>query len=319
MIYILYGDNDLLIEEQLLKFEGELVFFDNNNSDFPNKFKQYLNPRLFGDNPILVIKEANRLNSFIDELVAQLVDSRLTVIFIDKTKPELLLKKFKDHKIAFKLIECTQKPFKQKRDFIKFVDSLIAEYRLKLPPGTNELLASVFLNQPRLLKQEFRKLSAYSQGVSSHSNSGRPEPNGGALISKEELMGLIHWPAESRVWDLTDALLERNWSKFLFYLRRETSLTKDLYLVIGALKTTILNLLLVKAAVETGKLRSVKLHNFYKFRLSQHSNKFTQPELFSLLKILADLDRRYKKYQLDAQAFLSELVYQLTEAGFSLN
>jgi len=143
------------------------------------------------------------------------------------------------------------------------------------------------------------------------------------MINKEEMLALIHWPAEGRVWDLTDALLERNWSKFLFYLDREIKLNKvnkdeDIPWLIGALKTTVLNLLLVKAASESGKLQSIKLHPYYKFKLTRHCYNFSYQELLSLLKILANLDRRYKKYQLDIQNFLSEFVFQLTEEGFKL-
>jgi DNA polymerase III delta subunit len=316
MIYIFYGDNDLLIEDRLLKFGTELVYLDSNDEDFLDRFKQHLNPRLLGENPSLVLKGADKLNSRVEDIVKQLVDNHITVIFISKAKPEQLLKKLKDHKITYEVIECTQKPFKQRQgqDFIKFVKSMIAEYKLKLPPGTSELFSSVFINQPRILKQELRKLSAFKQGE---------------MINKEEMLALIHWPPEGRVWDLTDALLERNWSKFLlfldreiklFFLDREIKLNKDEKIpwLIGALKTTVLNLLLVKAASESGKLQSIKLHPYYKFKLTRYCHNFSYQELLSLLKILANLDRRYKKYQLDIQNFLSEFVFQLTEEGFKL-
>ncbi len=316
MIWIIFGQDRYLVKKRIEELAdqnknkpgpeqgSEKIFIDSNDKNFDSILRGQLNNRLIGANPLIIVKNSSKLDlSQIKNLILGLKQTKINIVFQSETKPEELIKNIKKRELDHAIEEVKIKKKRTIKDSNELVKSLLDYYQVRLPNGFQETFSKIFLNNPELLETEIKKLSFFQRG---------------RTIAKTDLVNLVRWPNESRIWDMIDSLLEKDWSKFTFFLKRELNLGSEPTLILANIKNSLVNLLLVKLAKSKNELKSLNLNEYYKFKLSRHENNFQTDEIKKLIKTFAQIDQKYKKFRLKSEEIPSELIYQLSESNFSI-
>lgn len=281
MIFILIGENDFLIKEKIDSLIKEEKFYTSfKDKDFKENFKKIFNNRLFGGNICLVIKDLDKIDLPEDFLI---YFKNKKAVFIYQKKPETLIKKIKELKIPYEIIEIPNLKFKNPKEFEEFLYGYIKENNIKLPKEFLPSLSKVFITNPAILLNELKKIKFYKQNE---------------LITKEELLSLIKWPTDSRIFEMVDDFLEKKKTDFILRLNRELSIGTKVEQIIGFLYKTLLRIFLLKKARNIKDEEKLNLNYFYKQKLKMYTKKFNDEEIKRAINYLAEIDRKYKKFLL---------------------
>lgn len=296
MIYVLIGEEDYLIEEKLEELGlKDRIVFSLKDKELKHKISQYLNQRLFADNNdfCVVLKDCDKIDIETDFLN---YFKNKTAIFIFKQRPELFIKKLKDLKIEYKIEEIPNLSFKKAEDFEKFLLEYTKKHSIKLPFSILKTLSQVFLNYPTILLNDFKKLKYY-------------KPDG--EFTREEVINLIRWPTDSQVFKLVDALIEKNYSNFIMGIKREINIGTKIEFILGFLCKTLLRIFLMKKIkpYQRKLLDSLDIKPAYQWRLKEYSKKITEDEIKRIIRLLSEIDRKYKKFILKDK----DLVYEIAK------
>jgi len=279
MIFILVGDNYFLIKEKIDKLvKEEKVYLSFKEKDFKENFKKICNNRLFGNNICLIVKDLEKIDLSEDFLINF---KNKKVVFIYQKKPESLIKKIKQLKIAYEIVELPNLKFKNPKEFEEFLKGYLKENNIKLPEEFLSSLSKIFITNPTILLNELTKIKFYKQN---------------AVITKEELLSLIKWPTDSRIFEMLDDFLNRKKADFILRLNREISIGTRLEQIIGFLYKTLLRIFLLKKAKNKKDEEQLNLNYFYKQRLKNYTKQFSDEEIKKIINHLAEIDRKYKKF-----------------------
>ncbi len=291
MLYVIIGENDFLIKEKINSLvKGEKYYISFKDKNFKESFKQILNNRLFGSNICLVIKDLDKIE-LPEEILNYFKDKE--VILIYQKRPELLVKKLKQLQIPYEIIEIPNLKFKNYREFEEFLVNYVKEEKINLPNEYLTILAKIFITNPVILLNEFKKLKYYKNGEK---------------ITKEELLNIIKWPTDSRIFEMVDDLLENRYNDFLLRLKREINIGTKPEIIIGFLYKTFLRILLLKKVKNFKDEEKLGLNYFYKQKLKMYAKKFSDEKIVKNINILAEVDRKYKKFYLKDEDIPYELI-----------
>ena len=291
MILILVGENDFLIKEKINNLvKEEKYYLSVKDKDFKETFKRVCNSRLFKNDICLIIKDLDKVELSEDFLK---YFKNKKGVFIYQKKPEVLIKKIKDLKIPYEVIEVHNLKFKKPQEFEEFLNEYLKENNIKLPKGILSSLAKIFITNPPILLNELKKLKFYKQN----------EP-----ITKEELLSLIKWPTDSRIFEMIDDFLEKKKTDFILRLNREILIGTKIEQIIGFLYKTLFRIFLLKKAKNIRDEEKLGLNYFYKQKLKSYVNKFSEEEIKRTINYLAEIDRKYKKFLLKEEDIHYELL-----------
>jgi len=291
MILILVGENDFLIKEKIDSLIKEEKFYLSfKDKDFKENFKRIANSRLFGNEVCLIIKDIDKVE-LSEDFLNHFKNKK--GVFIYQKKPETLIKKIKNLKIHYEIIEVHNLKFKKPQEFEEFLGEYLKENKIKLPQTILSSLSKIFITNPAILLNELKKIKFYKQN----------EP-----ITKEELLNLIKWPTDSRIFEMIDDFLERKKADFILRLNREISIGTKIEQIIGFLYKTLLRIFLLQKAKSIKDEEKLGLNYFYKQRLKNYTKKFNEEEIKKIINNLAEIDRKYKKFLLKEEDIYYEIL-----------
>jgi hypothetical protein len=295
MLYLIIGENDFLVKEKIKEITNSnyklFSFKKNKEEDFYGEILNYINRRLFDINPFfIVINDLEKLDlkdSFISIL------KRANFILLLKKKNHQLIKKLKDSKINFEIIELENLKFKSEYSFKKFLEKYLKDKEINLPKEIIDIISKVFYQNPEYLINELKKIE-YSSSLN---------------LKKEDIINLIKWPNDSTIFNMLDDFLEKNYSNFILRLKREVYIGTKIENIIGLLFKTLLRILFLKNAKYKKNYDILNLNPYYLKKLQSYTYKFNDLEIIKMIKLLSDLDRKYKKFMIKE----NELIYEIAE------
>jgi hypothetical protein len=295
MLYLIIGENDFLVKEKIKEItNGNYKLFSfkkNKEEDFYGEILNYINRRLFDINPFfIVINDLEKLDlkdSFISIL------KRANFILLLKKKNHQLIKKLKDSKINFEIIELENLKFKSEYSFKKFLEKYLKDKEINLPKEIIDIISKVFYQNPEYLINELKKIE-YSSSLN---------------LKKEDIINLIKWPNDSTIFNMLDDFLKKNYSSFILRLKREVYIGTKIENIIGLLFKTLLRILFLKNAKYKKNYDILNLNPYYLKKLQSYTYKFNDLEIIKMIKLLSDLDRKYKKFMIKE----NELIYEIAE------
>jgi len=295
MLYLIIGENDFLVKEKIKEITNDnyklFSFKKNKEEDFYGEILNYINRRLFDINPFfIVINDLEKLDlkdSFISIL------KRANFILLLKKKNHQLIKKLKDSKITFEIIELENLKFESEYSFKKFLEKYLKDKEINLPKEIIDIISKVFYQNPEYLINELKKIE-YSSSLN---------------LKKEDIINLIKWPNDSTIFNMLDDFLEKNYSNFILRLKREVYIGTKIENIIGLLFKTLLRILFLKNAKYKKNYDILNLNPYYIKKLQSYTYKFNDLEIIKMIKLLSDLDRKYKKFMIKE----NELIYEIAE------
>jgi DNA polymerase III delta subunit len=297
MIHILIGEDNFCIKEKIDELKkGEKIYISLQEKDYIDNILKYLNNRLIGEKPAIILKNFPKNSKFnLGDSVLEAL-SKNDAIFVLNKKDENLIKKLKNLKIDYKIYEIPKLEFKNIKDFEKFIEETIKKYDLKIPKTYIKTFAKIFINQPQILVQELKKISYYKKGRE---------------LTKEEIGYLIKWPGDSQIFELANCLLENKYKEFILRLQREISLGTKIENILGLLNKTLIRILLLKKAKSFKDEERLGLKYGYKKILKQYTRNISEEKIKKIIKILSNIDRRYKKFLIKEEDIIFELAENL--------
>lgn len=170
---------------------------------------------------------------------------------------------------------------------------------VKITPGANSLLANFIGNQLRLLANELDKLATYV--------------GPGGTVQEEAVRQLSAQVQEARIFDLTDALAQRNQQKALNILHGLLADGEPPLMLISTITTQVRSLLLVKELAQKG-MRSAQIASalgkapFIIEKSLRQVGKFSVAQLEVIYRQLLDTDAALKRSRLSPEMALDLLV-----------
>ena len=299
MIYILIGEEDFLIKEKIesLDIDGDILVFSAKEKDLEDKLNKSINQRLFGKDEWIIIKDCDK--SSLNNKILNILLKNKNIILIFNQKPDYLIKDLEKNKIQFQIEEIPSLSFKKPEEFEAFLKEFIKNYNIKIPDYMLKNLSKIFLNSPNALLNELKKIKYYKEG--------KP-------ITKEELIQLIKWPTDSQIFELLDDLVNKNYEDFIMRIKREILIGTKIENIIAYLYKTLLRILLIKKIKykQSNILNSLNIKPAYQWRLKEYGKNLDEAEIRKMIQILADLDRKYKKFILKEEDFAYELFKALS-------
>lgn len=182
------------------------------------------------------------------------------------------------------------------RQLEQWVDRQAAARRIRLAPDARNLLISLTGSDLRAIATELEKLSHY-----------RP----GATITEPDVRLFVHGQLETSIFDLTDTLGERDFSRALQLLERQLLAGAHPLYLVTMLTRQFRILRQVEAAGQAHPAtlaRQLKLHPFVVSKAREQVRRFTRTELVALFEAIVDLDERLKTGATDPAAELTLFV-----------
>lgn len=173
------------------------------------------------------------------------------------------------------------------------------------PAALNTLMQLVGVDEKtphiRLLLKELEKLAAY-KGYT-------------GTIALEDVTSMVSRSAEAKVFDVTDALSQRNTEKALFHLQELWKDGDEPLMVLSIVARHFRQLLLAREMLDEGMLsddvvHAIGGHPYVAGKLVAASRAFNREQLSSIVERCFEIDRLSKLGQLDA-AFALERLFLL--------
>jgi len=152
------------------------------------------------------------------------------------------------------------------------------------------------------LDSEIRKLADFS------AQGGSPEGGKIKVVSKSQVEELTIPDREHNIFELTDALLQKNKIKALKALHKAIDNGEKPTELLGLLAWQARNLLRFKMGA---KPASLKLHPFVLGKLQESEKTFSMEELNAFLSKIIDLDLAFKTTDINTKTALSLLISEI--------
>jgi DNA polymerase-3 subunit delta len=232
------------------------------------------------------------------EYIPFLPDSTVLIVVVDEelSASNSLLKAAQEHSEASKVMQCTL----PKGAAVKtWIDNRAKSIGVKITPEATSMLADYIGNHLRLLANEIDKLATYV---------GR-----GATIDADDVRKLSAQVQEARVFDLTDALAERNRKKALDLLHDLLADGEPPLRLISTITSQVRNLLLVKELTGEGLrvsqiVAATGMAPFVAEKAARQIGKFSALQLEGAYRQLLATDAALKRSRLTPDMALDLLV-----------
>lgn len=189
----------------------------------------------------------------------------------------------------------------------KWIRQRVAEQNGRITPRAVHMLATNIGNNLQLLDREVEKLLLYK------GDFNQPE----VAIDAGDVSLLSPHVAEANIFDLVDALGNRNGKKAATLLQQKLNEGTDPFYLFAMIVRQFRLLIQVKELVETGArppaiARALKMHSFVAGKLYQQSQHFSLAQLEQIYRHLLDVDVGVKTGGSDMITALNLLVAGLT-------
>jgi DNA polymerase-3 subunit delta len=318
MFYIFHGGDQPKKREilaSLLERLGDQAMLDLNTTRFSgmaplNQLRQASEtlPFLAPARVVLVedLFQSKPGKAYLEELLAFLptVPDTTRLVFLESQ----LLRK--NHPVLA-LAEETEKgvvrafPLPEGSQIDRWIQQQVQKKQGEISPRAAHLLASLMGNDLSLLDNELEKLVAYKSSVSP------------PLIEMDDVTLLSPYAAEASIFDLVDALGNRNGEKASSLYQRKLNEGADPFYLFSMFVRQFRLLIQVKELAEEGYnaraiARELQLHDFVVGKLNQQARGFAMEDLEAIYRHLLEIDVSVKRGRADMRTELDLLVANLT-------
>ena len=187
----------------------------------------------------------------------------------------------------------------------RWISQRTAHFGGRINPRAANLLSISVGNDLALLDQEIQKLVMYKGLAES------PEP-----ITADDVQLLSPYAAEANVFDLVDALGNRNGRRAAELLQKKLDEGEEPFLLFAMFVRQFRLLLQAKELVESGLkapavAQELRVHSFVAGKLVQQSHSFSLAQMEQIYGHLLEIDVRVKTGQTDMITALNLLVFAL--------
>ncbi len=289
MVYLLIGGDNYFIKEKIKEIAGDnyYSFSLKKDKDYLLQIESLINQKLFSFPPFIVLFDLDKIE-FKDEIFSKISKGNFILIF--KTKPQILIKKFIKLGIPYQEIKVENLNFRNERDFKLFLINYLKNKNIYLSEKVINVLAKIFLANPEILLNELKKIEFVK-------------------LNQEEILSLIKWPNDSMIFQLVDDLLDDKYSDFILRLKRELGFGNSLNNILSLIYKTLIRIYLLKKAYSVKQENALGLNPYYKEILKRKAQKISEKKINYLIKIVSEIDRKYKKFIINE----NEAVYYLAE------
>ncbi|GIW66337.1 MAG: hypothetical protein KatS3mg095_0235 [Candidatus Parcubacteria bacterium] len=289
MIYILIGNEKFFIEEKIKEISKNNYFSISlkKDKDYLLQIEGFINKRLFFDSPYIVIFDIEK-KEINNDLISYFNKGNFILIF--KTQDQVFIKKIRTLNIPYQVIEVGSLNFRNDKDFFNYLKKYFKDKNLNFSDEIIASLAKIFISNPIMLFNELKKIQFVN-------------------VNQNEFLDIIRWPNESMIFKLLDDLIEKKYQNFILRLKRELSLGTPLNNIISLIHKTLIRVYLLKKAKDIRQENYLGLKFYYKEILKKQAKKISETEIVNLIKIISEIDRKYKKFLIDE----NQAVYLLAE------
>lgn len=306
MIIFLYGQDSYRISQKLKEIiEGyktknpsgfNFVSLDLSESKIEDFFETIKSKSLIPEKKLVIAK-----NIFQDESQSKHILEFLKQQEISRKEGTIFVVAHLGDPLKNELFDYLIKKPNQSQDFKPLNSYEIKEWAKKFSDSfeivfTGEALDYLISNCGRdlwRLDNEIRKIANYQiKGV----------------VGKSEVEELLIPSAEYNIFELTNALANKNKSKTLLALYRALNNGENPTELLGLLAWQVRNLLIFKNSAGTADLKS---HPFVLGRIKESAKNFSVGELNAILSKIIDLDLAFKTTDVNEKTALSLLVAEL--------
>lgn len=313
MYYLFYGDDtfqikektDLLIKRFLddQKTDMNLSYLDSKDLTFDSFFKAVFSLPFLGQKRLTVIFDP--LSGIADKSLAEKIRQKLplipsfsTVLFIERDK-------FDKRSSFFKTLNKKGKSFlfEPLSGYLinKKIEDLFFQYDFKISKEAIYLLAMSVGSDLWRLKNEILKIINYAK------SQKRIE------VGKEDILLLVQAEDNSKVFDLTDAISEKNLKKSLQVLSSLMKKKEEPLILFNMLVTQVRNMLILSdfgSSNQSEIAKETKIHPFVVKKTLSSLKNFSFEKLAQYYRILEDFDYRIKNGLIDTDLALNLLVVE---------
>lgn len=188
-------------------------------------------------------------------------------------------------------------------ELAKWIRQQVAAAGSQITPAAAQLLAANVGSDLHALANEIEKLSLYKAGKTP--------------IDETDVARLSPYVAEANIFELVDALGNRERQKGVLLLQRKINEGSDPFYLFAMFVRQFRLLIQVKELAEAGRplpaiVQRLKLHSFVAGKVHQQSQKFSLSQLEQIYSHLLDIDVNVKTGRMEMATALELLVVGLT-------
>ena len=299
-VFIIISSNWNLAEEKIREYSKNFSIFSfkKDNKELINSLLREINKRLFGSPNDIVLREIKNLkeNEY-ENLVSLIKNSNLKFFLVDSEKNnfDLIKKYFEKYKVNYEEIDLT-KIENNKFEIRKFIEEKIRKENIKIPKEFIGFLLENYGKDIGLLLQDLKNIKYYS------SNNE---------VKLEEIINLFHTLTDE--FKIQEAFLSEKFPNFVHYFKKYIySLRSENYeirkkKVEGILYNLLFGALLKIYQIKTEKNKKIEGHPFYIEKLKSFSKNLDNKKIKKMIKVLAQVDKKIKKYYLNYKELPEEI------------
>ncbi len=322
MFYLFHGDDDHSKKEMLAKLLAKLgdpALLDLNTTRFTGimpfaDLRQACDalPFLAPARIVLVtgLFAAKPNKTFMDSLLAYLPELPKTarLVFLES-------KELRANHAVVKLAAADKKGYakaftRPKGSGVeRWIQNRVGEENGRISPHAAHLLAANVGNDLQILDNEIEKLLLYKGIGATSSDAG--------TIESEDVILLSPYAAEANIFDLVDALGNRNAKRAAILLQQKIAEGTDPFSLFPMVVRQFRLLIQVKELADDGLrppaiAKEIKQHNFVVGKLYQQARGFSMKQLEQIYRHLLEIDVGVKTGQADMLTSLNLLIANLT-------
>jgi len=315
MLYLIHGDDNYQILQELENIKKELlgkeqdlnIVWQEGSILDPDEFQnQILQIGLFAPKQLFIIKNLatkgkKEIQKKVAEIINNLSEFAQHIIFVEQetVSPENPIFKVVKEKGKIKELKLLHG-----ESLRKWILEKIKEKGIKIKVDALDLLMVLVGNNLFEMENEIEKLYLYCQEKEKQ------------IIEKEDVENLCGWYFDVNIFQLVDAVGERNAKKTITTLLKLLDQGEDPLSILGMLGYQFKNLLIVKSLVkrdlsEKEIIQKTGLHPFVVKKTINQASYFAEEELKEIYKNLLNIDLEIKtgvvSPQLALQIFLISL------------
>lgn len=298
-IYSIKNVTRKLVANFIEKEKGDLnvKIFESNDLSLEAFINSIMSAPFLGDEKLTVVK--NFLISGDDKEMEkkilkylEKIPEKSKVIFVEEGKPDA-------RGALFKFLEKTNSknfPLPNEIKIRQFITDLVNQSDLKISNQALSKISQYVGPDFWQLENELSKLILYVKSLNK------------SEITEKDIEKLIEPNITLKIFDLTDALANRNKKKALEIFNDFVRAGEDLFLVFNMIIYQVRNMLIVEDLVKLGKKNDVAkisgLHPFVVKKIEYSLPKFKKGELVSFYQRLGDIDWQIKTGRADIETAL---------------
>lgn len=302
MNYVLYGEEPYLLQESLSNIIHSTISDDNDMDMITyDALKSNVNALLedaqtipfFSEHKVIVIQNANFLSTNddtgwdttqLEQYFDRPLDSTVLVFVGEFEKLDARKRIVKKMQKACKVLQYRKIDDMGKKSYVQ---ELIASRHLQMDAPVVEMLVKRLPLDIRSIRNEIDKLTLY-----------------GGVITQRIVEDLVNRPLEDDVFELVNAVVEKNLKKAFHLWEDMCILNKDAIYLIATLASQFRFLFQVKELMLEGKSKQeiTTTLNAHPYRVQLTMNRVTHlaiQDILSILSRLADLDQKIKAGRMD--------------------